>query len=88
MINIFTPFLLARVPSQNPFAIGCKRSPPTVEIRRTVGERLLTFATVSLYRTQGSVLETYWDKNGMLVPGTSSTTAMFSTNYKENLKFK
>ena len=36
MINICQPFLLARIdlPSQN--AIGCKRLPRTVEIRRTV----------------------------------------------------
>ena len=52
-INICLPFLLAPVPSQNPLAIGCKRSPPTVEIRRTVGEGLQTFATVSLYWRQG-----------------------------------
>ena len=37
IINICQPFLLARIPSQNPFAIGCKRSPLTVEIRLTVG---------------------------------------------------
>ena len=39
----------ATPPSQNAFAIGCKRSPRTVEIRRTFGERLRTFANVSLY---------------------------------------
>ena len=48
-MNIYPPFLLPRIPSQNPFPIGRKRSLPTVEIRRTVGERLQTFATVSLY---------------------------------------
>ena len=53
IINICPTFLLAYIPSQNPFAIGCKRLLPTVEIRRTVGECLQTFATVSLYWMQG-----------------------------------
>ena len=46
IINICQPFLLARIPSQNAFAIGCKRSPRTVEIRRTVGERLRMFSFI------------------------------------------
>ena len=49
IINICPPFLLVCVPPQNPFVIGCKRLSPTIEIRWTVGERLQTFATVSLY---------------------------------------
>ena len=55
-VNICQPFLLARIPSQNPFAIGCKRSPLTVEIRRTVGEHLQTFATVSLIERRAVLL--------------------------------
>ena len=46
IINICQPFLLARIPSQNAFAIGCKRSPQTVEIRRAVGERSRMFSFI------------------------------------------
>ena len=45
--SVTRPWIVIEVPpSQNVFAIDCKCSPRTVEIRRTVGEHLRTFSFI------------------------------------------